>query len=329
MSEQVLTGQVLERAPDLEVALPGLEQDLISRLTIGWLWSFSSSHTRRAYERNLREWLEFCSARGQDPLTVTRGHGNIYARMLEQGDPPPSPKTVSQKLAAVSSWYTYLALEDAIPANKFGGASRPKVERGHTETAGLEKSEALALVAAADAGSGRAKLRTAAMVRFMLSMGPRVAEVSSITVGSLGFERGFRTARIVGKGQKVRIRSMTVATMLALDAYLEDRLARSGAGMLEPSAPLFATSSGRPVPTRYIFDLVRRVAREAGLEYPDRVTPHALRHTFATLGSEEGASLDELQEALGHASPETTKIYIHARNRLERDPSQRVGLILG
>ncbi|MFI6883337.1 tyrosine-type recombinase/integrase [Streptosporangium canum] len=325
MGGQVLVGEIVGSA--LEMPAPDL--DLISRLTVGWLWSFSSPHTRRAYERALKEWLDFCDARGQDPLTVTRGHGNVYARWLEQRDPRPSPKTVSQKLAAVSSWYSYLVLEDAIPANKFGGASRPKVDRAHTETTGLEKSEALAMVARADTGSGRARLRTAAVIRFMLSMGPRVAEVSTLTVGALGFERGFRTARIVGKGQKVRVRSMTVATVLALDAYLEDRLERSGADLLEPSSPLFATSSGRAVSTRYIFDLVRRIAREAGLEYPDRVTPHVLRHTFATLGVEEGASLDELQEALGHASPETTKIYIHARNRLERDPSQRVGLILG
>jgi hypothetical protein len=69
----ILVGQVLERAPDLEVGRPELEQDPIAKLTVGWLWSFSSPHTRRAYERNLLEWLDFCSAREQDPLTVTRG----------------------------------------------------------------------------------------------------------------------------------------------------------------------------------------------------------------------------------------------------------------
>ena len=324
MGGQVLVGEIVGSA--LEMPAPDL--DLISRLTVGWLWSFSSPHTRRAYERNLKEWLAFCDERGQDPLAATRAHGDLYARWLEHRDPRPAPKTVGLKLASVSSWYTYLVLEDVLPVNKFAGASRPRIDRTHSETVGLDRSAARAMGAAAEAGSGRAQLRTAALIRFMLSIGPRAAEVSSLTIGSLGFERGFRTVRIVGKGQKVRLRNMPPTTAAAVDRYLAERLEREGGVAFEESAPLFATSGGRPVSPRYLFGLVQRIAREAGVEYPDRVTPHALRHTFATLGDEEGASLAELQDALGHVSPETTKIYIHAKKRLETDPSQRVAMVL-
>jgi integrase/recombinase XerD len=204
MGGQVLVGEVVGST----LEMPAPELDLISRLTVGWLWSFSSPHTRRAYERNLREWLAFCDERNMDPLSATRAHGDLYARWLEHRDPRPAPKTVGLKLASVSSWYTYLVLEDVLPVNKFAGASRPKIDRTHSETVGLDRSEARAMVAAAEAGSGRAQLRTAALIRFMLSIGPRAAEVSSLTIGSLGFERGFRTVRIVGKGQKVRLRNM-------------------------------------------------------------------------------------------------------------------------
>ncbi|MGS2645806.1 tyrosine-type recombinase/integrase [Streptosporangium sp. G12] len=317
----ILVGEIVDSA----LAIPAPEPDLLSRMTAGWLWSFTSRNTRKAYSRHLRQWLAFCEKRGQDPLTVTRAHGDLYARWLECQDPPPAAKTVSLKLAAVSSWYAYLVAEDVISANKFGGATRPRIDRSHSETVGLEQMEARAMVAAADAGSGRERLRTAALIRVMLSLGPRAAEVCSLTVGSLGFERGFRTVRIVGKGKKVRTRTVPPSTAEAIDRYLEERAA---GGVLDPEAPLFATESGRSLSPRYLFGLVRRVAKEAGLECPGRVTPHALRHTFATLGDEAGASLSELQDALGHASPETTKIYIHAKNRLERDPSQRVAMIL-
>jgi site-specific recombinase XerD len=326
---EILVGQVLERSPDAALELPPLEQDPIARLTAGWTWSFDSPHTRAAYRRDLEQWLEFCRDRDQDPLTVTRGHGNLYARWVEAGPPALSAASLARKLAAISSWYNYLADEDAVPANPFARVRRPKVERFRSKTAGLEESEARAMVVAADRDHGRAALRTSALIRFMLTIGPRVSEVSSLNVGSLGFERGHRTVLIVGKGRKERLRNLPPAPGTAIDRYLEYRMARSSVAVLEPSVPLFAVADGGRVSTGYLFELVRRIAREAGLEYPDRVTPHVLRHTFATMSEESGATVKQIQERLGHTSSATTDIYIHAKNRLETDPSQLVAAKIG
>ena len=97
-----------------------------------------------------------------------------------------------------------------------------------------------------------------------------------------------------------------------------------------PASPhLFSTDTGRPVDRTHLFKLVRRLAREAGLPHPDSITPHSLRHTFATLATERGADLDDLQDAMGHADPRTTRRYQRSARRLERDPAHLVSAALG
>jgi integrase/recombinase XerD len=322
-------GHTLERAPAGDLELPSPLPDQIQRLTMDWLLSFRSPATRRAYRVHLAQWLAFAADAGVSPLAATRGDGNLFARWLEVPPRNSKPATVATKLAAVSSWYTYLFDEGAIPQSRFTATDRPRLDRSHSETVGLTEAEARAMVAAADADHGRQALRTSALIRVMLSIGPRVSEVSELEVSSLGFERGFRTVRIVGKGRKVRVRNMPPATAAAVDCYLEHRAQAEGIATAELEGPLFVTSTGRAVSRRYLFDLVQRIAKDAGLERPERVTPHSLRHTFATLADERGAPIAHLQDALGHASSATTAIYIHARNRLEQDPSQLVAAVLG
>lgn len=320
---------IVDQAPVAELAVPSPLPDRIQRLTMDWLLSFASPATRRAYRVHLAQWLAFAADAGIDPLAATRGDGNLFARWLELPPRNSKPATVAAKLAAASSWYTYLFDEDAIPAPRFKAAARPRLDRMHSETVGLTEAEARALIAAADADLAPAALRTAAVIRLMLAIGPRVAEVCALEVASLGFERGHRTVRIVGKGKKVRVRNMPPAPAAAVDRYLEARARAEGVAVADLAGPLFVTATGRPLASRYLFDLVQRIARDAGLEQPERVTPHALRHTFATVADERGAPMSHLQDALGHSSPETTRRYIHARNRLEQDPSQIVAAVLG
>lgn len=139
-------------------------------------------------------------------------------------------------------------------------------------------------------------------------------------MSSLGYERGMRTVRIVGKGEKIRTRQLPPEAGAAIDAYLAVRGSTPG--------PLFVTASGKAMHTRDIAHLVKRVARQAGLFMPERVTPHTLRHTFATLAEERGSSVRQIQDALGHASADTTEIYLHAPKRLENDPSVQVAKVL-
>lgn len=292
----------------------------VQQLVWAWLLRQRSENTAAAYGRDLRQWLAFCNGRGLDPLTVRRGHADAYGRWL-QHERGLSGRTVARKLAATSSWYTYLVEEEVLDSNRVALANRPEINRGESSTRSLTESEARAMVHAAVHDHGRQRERSAAIIALMLTVGPRVAEVAALSVSSLGFERGMRTVRIVGKGGKVRLRHLPELAAELLDAYLAVRGPAAG--------PLFVTSSGRPMLTDAIEDLVKRIARQAGLHRPETVTPHSLRHTFATLAQERGASRDEIQDALGHASAETTRVYLHAVKRLENDPSARVASVLG
>lgn len=291
----------------------------VQQLVWAWLLRQRSEHTAAAYGRDLREWLAFCNERDLDPLTATMGHGDAYGRWLERSRGL-SARSAARKLAAVSSWYTYLVKAGALDANRFRDANRPETNRKESKTVGLTESEAWALNRAAQNDHGRQRVRTAAIVALMLSVGPRVAEVVSLTLDSLGWERGMRTVCIVGKGGKMRTRQLPEEAGQAIDAYLAVRGDAPG--------PLFLTSKGKALTTDYISELVTRLAREAGLHKPERVHPHTLRHTFATLAHERGASPREIQDALGHSSIETTEIYLHSPRRLENDPSVKVAKVL-
>ncbi|GAA0424689.1 tyrosine recombinase XerC [Acrocarpospora corrugata] len=318
---------VPERIIEGTVAGLGDLPPLLDRLKKAWLVSFTSPHTRAAYGTDLDQWFAFCADHELNPLQAVRVHGDAFARWLDAGPAPTAPRTLARKLSAISSWYGYATEEGVLATNPFAKVRRPKVERFQSETVGLTEDEARDMVAAADAAPGLTGARTAAFIRLMIELGPRVSEALAATIADLGHQRGHRTLRIVGKGQKTRVRNLPPATAASIDAYLESRASAAGIPVAELTGPLFATASGRPLDRTDAYRLVIRVAKAAGLAA--KVTPHSLRHTFATVASDRGASVKQLQHALGHASSSTTDIYIHTRDQLERDPSQVVAAVIG
>lgn len=296
-----------------------LDRD-VQQLVWAWLLRQRSVNTVEAYARDLREWLAWCRERDLDPLAVRRGGADAYGRWLEH-ERGLAGRTAARKLASVSSWYEYLTEEEVLDVNRVRRANRPEINRDESSTGSLTESEARAMVAAAVRDHGRHRARTAAVIALMLAVGPRVSEVCALTLASLGWERGMRTVRIVGKGGKIRARRLPEEAAPILDAYLAERGDAPG--------PLFLTDGEKAMGRDAVAELVKRIARQAGLYRPERVTPHTLRHTFATLAKERGASMDEIQEALGHASARTTQIYVHAAARLESDPAVRVAGVLG
>lgn len=300
-------------------ALVGFARDL----TMAWLLSYDSPNTRDAYRREIERWFAFCAETGLDPLQARKRHGDVYKRWLElrAGKPIPA-KTMARRISAVSSWYDYLAYEDVIEVNHLKGTRRPKVARNHSETTALARDEAHALVAAADADHGPARLRTAAFIRVLVHTGIRVEEAIAAELDALGWARGVRTLRIVGKGDKPKIRRLPVETAYALDRYLEDRARRAGVEVPELSGRIFVTATGGRFYRSSASELVERIGRQAGIQA--KVTPHVLRHTWASIAKDLGASPNDIKEALGHEDLNTTMLYLHTANQLERDPSQLV-----
>jgi site-specific recombinase XerD len=293
------------------------------QVTEAWLANRRlSEHTRSAYRRDVAAWLAWCSARGIEPLKATFLDVNAYARALESAiDPrsgrPPAPATVARKLSGLSSWYDFLAKLRAVDANPVGGADRPSVSRDHSATVGLAPEEVDALLAAADAATGPAAVRHRAALALLADLGLRVGELVSLDVGDVGWERGHRTVRFVGKGGKPRRRALSPAAGMALDAYL-------GTRERAVSGPLFVTASGARIDRHAVFRLVRRLAREAGIAGGERLSPHSLRHAFATTARAEGVPLEDVQDAMGHADPRTTRRYDRDRHNLDRDPSYTI-----
>ncbi|MFY1692292.1 tyrosine-type recombinase/integrase [Plantactinospora sp. WMMB782] len=288
-----------------------------------------SAHTREAYRRDVAGWLGWCRNRDLDPLRATFLDVNAYARELEatlglRSGRPLTPSTVARRLSALSSWYDFLVRLDAVDANPVAGADRPRVDRDHSATVGLTADEVDALLAAAEADTGPTAVRNRATIALLADLGLRVGELISLDLTDLGTERGHRSVRFVGKGGKIRRRALTPGTAYAVDAYLAVRAAAQRCTVPELSGPLLVTATGARLDRNSVFRLVRRLARVAGIPAWARLSPHSLRHAFATTARAEGVSLEDVQDAMGHADPRTTRRYDRDRHNLDRDPAYAI-----
>lgn len=288
-----------------------------------------SEHTRTAYRRDIAGWLAWCAARELDPLHANFLDVNAYGRDLEatlgaRTGRPLTPATVARKLSALSSWYEFLVKLRAVEANPVSGADRPRVDRDHSATVGLTPEEVDALLAAADTDTGPTAARNRAAIALLADLGLRVGELVSLNLDDLGAERGHRSVRFVGKGGKPRRRALTPGTAYAVDAYLADRAAAQGMGVEQLTGPLLATATGGRLDRHSVFRLVRRLAMAAGIPAAAKLSPHSLRHAFATTARAEGVPLEDVQDAMGHADPRTTRRYDRDRHNLDRDPAYAI-----
>ncbi|GAB3138048.1 site-specific tyrosine recombinase XerD [Micromonospora sonneratiae] len=288
-----------------------------------------SDHTRAAYRRDITGWLSWCADRSLDPLAANFLDVNEYGRALESSMDPRSgrlltPATVARKLSALSSWYDFLAKLRAVDANPVSGADRPKVSRDHSATVGLAPEEVDALLAAAEADTGPTAARNRAALTLLADLGLRVGELVSLDLADLGYERGHRSVRFIGKGGRARRRALTPGTAYAVDAYLAERAAAERVPVNELTGPLLVTSSGGRLDRHAVFRLVRRLAQQAGIPAWAKLSPHSLRHAFATTARAEGVPLEDVQDAMGHADPRTTRRYDRDRHNLDRDPAYAI-----
>jgi integrase/recombinase XerD len=212
-------------------------------LAAAWLASLRAARTRRAYAADVRGWLGWLTERGTDVLDAGRVHVDLWA--AAQQDRGAESSTVRRRLSALSSFYRYCAAHDLVDRIPTAGVARPMVDPDYTATIGLDRDQARALVAAADADKGPQALRTAAVIRLLLHNGLRVDEACAADVANLGTDAGHRVLRVIRKGaRKARI-PLTPATAAALDAYLAERACRGGlSDARQLAGPLLATASG-------------------------------------------------------------------------------------
>jgi integrase/recombinase XerD len=272
--------------------------------------------TRAIYRADLAEWFNFCHQLGVAPLVATLDHADAYGRYLAEAPRrsgrPLAAATVQRKLSAASSFYRYALDTRVISDSPFLGVARPKVSPD-SPTVGLDRAEMRRLRAAAD-GDGP---RSQALVLLLLTNGLRISEALACDVDDLGFDRGHRTLRLHRKGGITARTPLAPATAHTLEGYTTGR-----------TGPIFTTSTGRRLDRQAAYRIIRRLARQAHIPAAGDISPHSLRHGFATAALDAGVELRDVQDALGHADPRTTRRYDRSRHNLDRHATYAVTAFL-
>jgi site-specific recombinase XerD len=254
--------------------------------------------TRRAYAIDLGQFALWCTAQGLDPTAVGPKDLRRYAAVLSGRDAVAA--TVARKLAALRAFYRTLREHGQVSQNPADLVASPK--RPRTLPKVLRPDELAALLDRIPA-STPLELRDRALFEVAYACGLRAEELVNLDATSVDFDG--EQLRVEGKGSKTRILPAGEPALRAVARYLERARPALGAGDGEPA--LFLSKSGRRLSTSDVRRRLRVWARQASLQ--GGISPHALRHSFATHLLEGGADLRTIQELLGHASISTTQIY--------------------
>lgn len=266
-----------------------------------------SPNTIEAYGRDLVRLGRFLDGRGvrlAAEVTVVCLTDYLLALAGEEL----SARSRARALVAIRGLFRFLAGEREIDGDPTETIDAPRIGRRLPDVLGMDAVDRLLAAPPTDTPRG---LRDAAMLETLYATGLRVSELVTLAIGDLNLSAGW--VRVTGKGRKQRLVPLGQAAAERLTAYLAEvrpRLVRNQA-----ERAVFLTERGRPMTRQGFWKLLRRYSRAAGI--PRDVSPHKLRHSFATHLIERGADLRAVQAMLGHADISTTQIYTHvSRARL-------------
>jgi integrase/recombinase XerD len=264
-----------------------------------------SRNTLEAYRCDLLQFGAFLDRRDVDVLEAE--HGDLAAFLDElaggQGERPPvAPATLQRKAACLRSFFRHLRREDILDRDPTADLRAPRKSQRLPHV--LTRAEVGRLLAA-PRGTDAAALRDRALLELMYACGLRASEATGLEIGDVDLRHGVLRAR--GKGSKERLVPVGREAVGAVRAYL-DRGRPGLVGLLDQSK-LFVNHRGGQLTRQGLYKIVQRHALAAGLE--GKMSPHTLRHTFATHLLAGGCDLRAVQEMLGHADIATTQIYTH------------------
>ena len=268
----------------------------------------SAEKTVSAYRRDLTELANWADANGIDPQTL--GYRELRRYIADLSSRGRAPATVARKLAAIRGLYSFLLRIGRVTQNPADLISAPKRESKLPQVLTIRQMESLLAGGGSDTPL---QLRDKAMLELAYSCGLRSEEVITVRTDSIDFDD--ETINVIGKGSKQRLLPVGEPARQAVARYLD----KGRPSLVDDPAEksLFLSRNGRKLSpsdvTRRLAIRVREAASTGG------VSPHALRHSFATHLLEGGADLRSIQELLGHSSISTTQIYTHLDSARLRD----------
>jgi tyrosine recombinase XerC len=260
-----------------------------------------SKNTIESYHHDMTEFFSFISRQEISKIEDIQ-YRTLYRYIAEMGELGLKASSIERKVASLKSFFHYLMKNEIIKKNPASIVSSPKKEK--RLPAILEKEEILALIASIPEKDALS-VRNKTMVMLLYSSGVRISELTGLDLKNTDFTEGILS--ITGKGNKQRLVPVGEKTRKMLQSYLTYRRELSFPG--KGNEALFLTKSGKRIQDRMVRYIINRYIDELSIQ--KHISPHTLRHTFATHLLENGANIRVIQEILGHASLSTTQVYTH------------------
>ena len=269
--------------------------------------------TVSAYGRELERFITFATAKGRlGPSSV--GGDDVRDYVFHLGDLGLAPTSVRRAQSALRTYFGFLVEEGALENDPTEGLQSPRVARPLPDV--LDAADVSALLESPRLDSPL-HWRDRAILEFLYATGVRVSELVGLRLSNLDLEEGLCT--VFGKGSKERMVPLGRPACVALSRYLSEVRPTLEKG--KGGGCVFLNQRGRPLSRTAVWKIVKAAARSAGIER--QISPHVLRHTFATHLLEGGADLVAVQELLGHTDISTTQIYTHLDRKYLRDMHRR------
>jgi integrase/recombinase XerD len=254
-----------------------------------------SKNTLSSYAADLKRYTLFLKEREKDISSALRSDIVDFNEALRNKGY--SISSICRYLSSIKALYKYLLIESILDYDPSGNIHLPK--KWERLPKALSISEVMALLQTSF--SGKTILRDSAMLELLYSSGLRVSELVKIKLGDIHFDAGF--VRIMGKGDKERVVPVNMRALEKAKQYMEEE--RPATLGKRQSPYLFVTRRGKPMSRQRFWQTLKAIGQKAGLE----ISPHTIRHCFATHLLEGGADLRSVQKMLGHSDISTTQIY--------------------
>ena len=283
-----------------------------------------SGNTVAAYSNDLVQLLDFLEESAGLTIAIADWESvdqQVLTRyVIELQERGYSPTTRARKIAAVKSFFNFLIEEGLVSEDPTEAIASPKIGRSLPKS--LSEDEMNRLLEAAGSGDSGESRRDAAMIELMYATGMRVSELVGMSIDDLNLRENF--VRCMGKGSKERLISLHDEAAVVLEEYLRHvrpQFLQNRRNVDEREDALFLNRRGERLTRQGFWLALKECGRKAGITTP--ITPHTLRHTFATHMLRGGAPIRYLQELLGHASITTTQVYTHLAQEHVHDEYER------